>query len=195
MGLSFVSRFLVAAFLTVCGCTSLMANDLLIIDDRRTGDYRSPLGTSWRLITDQVMGGISNGQLTLDTIDDRDCLRLRGDVRLENRGGFVQAALDIKHTDASDYQGILLEISGNNEGYNLHLRTDDVWLPWQAYRASFQAPAGWHTVRLPFTEFAGYRIRSPLHLERLERIGIVAIGRTFKADLCVASLALYRDDP
>jgi hypothetical protein len=188
-------RLIVAALLSYCGYATVMADDLLIIDDRRTEDYRSSLGTSWRLITDNVMGGVSNGRLTLDSIDDRACLRLRGDVRLENSGGFVQAALDIKGTsafDASAYQGVLLEVYGNDQVYNLHLRTDDVWLPWQSYRASFSAAAGWHTVQLPFAEFTGYRIGSPLDLEHLERIGIVAIGRAFKADLCVASMALYR---
>lgn len=173
-----------------------MADDLLIIDDRRTGDYHSVLGPSWRLITDGVMGGVSSGRLTLDSIEGRACLRLRGDVRLENSGGFVQAALDVNSEsafDASGYSGVMLEVYGNAEEYNVHLRTEDVWMPWQSYRASFQAPAGWHTMRLPFAEFAGYRIRSPLNLEHLERIGIVAIGRVFRADLCVANLALYRD--
>jgi hypothetical protein len=173
-----------------------MANDQLIIDDRQTSDLRSALGTSWRLITDAVMGGVSNGQLTLETIENRPCLRLRGDVRLENNGGFVQAALDVKSAtafDASDYSGLSLEVYGNAEEYNVHLRTDDVWLPWQSYRASFNAATGWHTVLLPFAEFAGYRITSPLDPGHLERIGIVAIGRAFKADLCVARVALYRD--
>ena len=86
---------------------------------------------------------------------------------------------------------MLLDVYGNDEVYNLHLRTADIRLPWQSYRASFTAPAGWHSVRLPFAEFEGYRISAPLDLERLERIGIVAIGRAFMADLCVASLALY----
>jgi hypothetical protein len=175
-----------------------MADDLMIIDDRKTGDYRSSLGTSWRLITDSVMGGISEGNLTLDTIDNRACLRLRGDIRLENSGGFVQAALDVKAAtalDASAYQGILLDVYGNNEVYNLHLRTEDVWLPWQSYRASFHAAAGWRTIRLPFSGFEGYRVGTSLDLEHLERIGIVAIGRAFKADLCVASLALYGGAP
>lgn len=48
-------------------------------------------------------------------------------------------------------------------------------------------------MRLPFADFNGYHIGAPLDLEQLERIGIVAIGRAFKADLCVARLALYRD--
>jgi len=73
------------------------------------------------------------------------------------------------------------------------LRTDDVWLPWQSYRASFLAPARWQTVRLPFAEFSGYRIGKKLDLKGLERIGIVAIGRAFAADLCIAELALYRE--
>ncbi len=189
-------RLLTPALLSFYGCVTAMADDVLIIDDRGRGDYRSALDTSWRLITDTVMGGISSGELTLDSVEDRACLRLRGDVRLDNSGGFVQAALDVNNPnalDASGYQGVLLEVYGNDEAYNLHLRSDDVWLPWQSYRASFRAPPRWHTVRLPFAGFTGYRIGSPLDLEHLERIGIVAIGRAFKADLCVASLALYRD--
>ena len=185
-------------FLSCYGYTSVMADDLFIIDDRSTGDYRSALGTSWRLITDNVMGGVSSGQLTPDTVENRPCLRLRGDVRLENRGGFVQAALDLSPqlaSVASGYSGIMLEVYGNAEAYNVHLRTTDVWLPWQSYRAMFQATAGWQTVRLPFAEFTGYRIRSSLNLQHLERIGIVAIGRAFQADLCVARVALYRGAP
>ncbi len=173
-----------------------MADDLLIIDDRRTGDLHSALGTNWRPVTDAVMGGLSSGTLVPDSIEDKACLRLRGDVRLENNGGFVQAALDVKGTAASDasaYDGVLLEVYGNDEEYKLHLRTDDVWLPWQSYRAAFHAAPGWHTVRLPFAEFESYRIRTPLNRARLRRIGVVAIGRAFTADLCVARVALYRN--
>jgi hypothetical protein len=189
-------------FFTICllscyGCVTVMADELLIIDDRSSGDYRSSLGDSWRLITDNVMGGVSSGLLTLDSVENRPCLHLRGDVRLENNGGFVQAALDLKGTgafDASAYQGVLLDVYGNDEVYNLHLRTDAVWLPWQSYRAGFRAAAGWHSVRLPFADFDGYRITTALDTARLQRIGIVAIGRAYQADLCVARVALYRDD-
>jgi len=175
--------------------THVMANDFLIIDDRSHGDYESALGTRWRLVTDGVMGGVSQGTLQPDRVDDRDCLRLRGEVRLENNGGFVQAALDLTNAapfDATTYSGLLLDVHGNGERYNLHLKTTDIWLPWQSYRASFTAAPGWQTVRLPFGDFSGYRIGAPLNLARLERIGIVAIGRAFRADLCVARVGLYR---
>jgi hypothetical protein len=172
-----------------------MADETLIIDDRRTNGLVSGLGNNWRIVTDNVMGGRSSGELSPATVDNKACLRLSGDVSLANRGGFIQAALDIKATEAADastYDGLWLEVYGNDEEYNVHLRTDDVWLPWQAYRASFRAPGRWQTVRLPFDQFSGYRIGKQLDLKHLERIALVAIGRAFTAELCVAEIGLYR---
>ena len=48
------------------------------------------------------------------------------------------------------------------------------------------------TLKLPFTGFEAYRISEPLDLRHLERLGLVAIGRPFRADLCVGRVALYR---
>jgi hypothetical protein len=173
-----------------------MADEILTIDDRRSDGLQSSLGNNWRIVTDAVMGGLSSAELSPATIDNKACLRLQGDVSLENSGGFIQAALDVGDTEAADasgYAGLLLEVYGNDQAYNLHLRTDDVWLPWQSYRASFQAHAYWQTVRLPFDQFTGYRIGKKLDLKHLKRIGLVAIGRAFTADLCVAEIGLYRD--
>lgn len=44
-------------------------------------------------------------------------------------------------------------------------------------------------VKLPFESFTGYRIEKELDVSHLRRIGIVAIGRAFTADLCIAKLA------
>lgn len=177
--------------------TAMAADSTLILDDRSTGDLQSTQGPAWRLVTDGVMGGVSQGSLTPDTVAGRPCLRLRGAISLDNRGGFLQAALDTGQggtLDASGYDGVLLDVYGNDEEYNVHLRTADVWLPWQAYRASFNAAPAWHTVRIPFSAFSGYRIRAGLDATALRRIGILAIGRVFQADLCVARVGLYRDD-
>ena len=46
-------------------------------------------------------------------------------------------------------------------------------------------------MRLPFADFSAYRTGKTLRLDRLERIGLVAIGRAFSADLCVARVAFY----
>ena len=176
--------------------TAMASQAVLVIDDRSSGGLESSYGPAWRLISDGVMGGVSEGRLSVDEVEGRPCLRLRGEVRLENSGGFLQAALDTDGEaplDATGYSGVLLEVYGNGEQYNLHLRTSDVWLPWQAYRASFTPPVAWRTLRIPFSAFSGYRIGATLDIGALERIAVVAIGRAFTADLCLARLALYRD--
>ena len=150
----------------------------------------------WRLIKDAVMGGLSTGNLQPDKHQGRDCLRLRGSVSTANNGGFIQMALDLKQgeeMDVSRYTGIVIEIAGNGEEYNLHLRTSSLWMPWQSYRASFIAEPGWREVRIPFSSLHAYKTFKRFDPARLLRIGLVAIGREFEADLCFASLYFYQE--
>ncbi|WP_455212327.1 CIA30 family protein [Kaarinaea lacus] len=168
---------------------------LHIIDDRKSNDLKSSHLTEWRLITDKVMGGASHGHLTMYRKEGRNCLRLLGDVSLNNNGGFIQAALDLVmegNYDASHYAGLLLDVYGNNETYNIHLRTNDLSLPWQAYRQSFKAKTQWQTLRLPFTDFKAYGTDTLFNPDQLRRIGVVAIGKEFHADVCISFLAFYR---
>lgn len=152
-------------------------------------------GLPWRRITDGVMGGLSSGELRSDHVADRACLRLRGRVRLDNNGGFLQMAADLNGGapfDASAYRGLAIDVHGNDEAYKLHLRTDATTLPWQSYRADFVAAPHWQRLHIPFADFRAYRLDTPLDTRRLRRIGLVAIGRAFEADVCLARLALYR---
>jgi hypothetical protein len=149
----------------------------------------------WRLVTDTVMGGVSSGQLLQEQRLGEPCVALRGRVSTENNGGFIQIAMDLAPSLASmaqDYEGLRLDVVGNGETYNVHLRTSDLWLPWQSYRASFDTAAEWRAVFLPFAEFEPYRTTGGLEIDKLRRIGVVAIGRDFDADLCVRGLAYYR---
>ena len=168
-----------------------------LIDDFRDPDGCSRLGTRWRLVTDTVMGGVSEARMTLDTLDGRRALCLEGEVRLEHNGGFLQANLDLTRAgvpfDAGRFAGVRLLVRGNGEDYNLHLKSGDCALPWQAYRASFVAGADWQEIRIPFERFAPYRLSTPLDPGHLTQLGLVAIGRAFRAQLCVAEVGWYRD--
>lgn len=168
----------------------------LLIDDFAASDLTSRFGTRWRGVSDRVMGGISEASVARDRIEGRACLRLTGDVRLENEGGFIQATLDLApdggNFDASGYLGLRLLVRGNGERYSLHLRTPDNVRPWQSYRAQFTAGPAWETVELPFVSFLPYRLEAPLDVTRLRRLGLVAIGRAFQADLAVAEIGFYR---
>ena len=170
--------------------------NILVIDDRSNNDVTSNLGTKWQLVTDGVMGGLSQGQLTLDEYKGKNCLRMRGDVTTENNGGFVQIALSLSEQDVFDataYSGVEIEVAGNNELYNIHFRTADLWFPWQSYRCSFSAESDWQTYRIPFSELEKYKTFNKFSQDKIKRIGLVAIGRDFQADLCLAAIGFYHD--
>jgi hypothetical protein len=173
----------------------MCADSSLIIDDRISGDLNASNGKSWHAVSDSVMGGISKAELHAAVVAEKSCLRLKGAVSLENYGGFIQASLDLGENgllDARDYNGIEIEVWGNGQNYNLHLRTTDTRIVWQSYRISFDAPPRWQLLRLPFAAFQPYRTNIPLNLSCLRRVGIVAIGRQMQADIGIGCLSLYR---
>ena len=168
-----------------------------LIDDFSDPDGRSRLGTGWRLVTDSVMGGVSTARMAFDTRDGRRVLCIAGEVRLEQSGGFVQVNLDLTRAgtplDARGFDGVRLIVRGNGEPYNLHLKTRDCTLPWQAYRATFVAGEDWQEVRMPFARFSPSRLSTPLAAGQLTQLGLVAIGRAFQARLCIAQVGWYRE--
>ena len=185
----------VGVLILSCGAAGNVTAEQQLIDDRSSDTLTSSLGTQWRLVTDQVMGGVSEGSLTPENHRGRRCLRLQGGVSTANNGGFVQMALPLAADatyDATAYTGIELQVTGNNERYNLHIRTASLWLPWQSYRASFEATPEWTTVRIPFTALKPYKTSRAFRPDQLEQLGLVAIGREFQADLCLAAVRLYQ---
>ena len=144
-----------------------------------------------RLISDQVMGGVSRGSLSREEVAGRLAARMTGDVRLENGGGFIQIAGDLPKR-VRRARGLVIQVFGNGETYGCHLRTTDVARPWQSFRQAFSAPAEWTRVELPFEAFTPHRIDAPLRVEALTRIGLIGIGRAFHADLAVSRIALLQ---
>lgn len=168
-----------------------MPDDELVLSDLSMPDAPG----AWRPFSDRVMGGISQEQVTVEEIDRKRCVRLRGEVRLENNGGFVQVALPLEaHSgplNARNYTGVRLLIYGNGEEYRLHLRTTDCRRPQQYYWAPFVAEERWQAVDLPFVAFQPKWLDAPLDAGALIRLGVVAYGRHFHADVAVARASLY----
>lgn len=169
-----------------------MSQAQALIDDMSRPAPEARNGARWQLISDAVMGGRSAGEMRRMAVAGHAAMRLRGEVSLENNGGFLQMALDLSAdggpVDARGWSGIALDIYGNGAEYNLHLRTTDMTRPWQSYRRNFNAPAEWRRVELPFADFVAHRIDVPLRTDRLRRIGVVAIGRSFEADIAVRDI-------
>ena len=150
---------------------------------------------NWEFVADTVMGGVSTGQVTWDA--QQNTVSLTGDVSLKNNGGFVQMAADLaagrQLFDASGFDGVELELRGNGEIYDLRLRTDALTRPWQSFRTDIVAPADWTVVRVPFDAFDAHRTEAAFDPSRLRRVGILAIGREFTADISIRSFGFYQD--
>lgn len=189
-------RLAAVPLVVVATRSTSMAGSFEVIDDFTLPAPSAKNGASWQLVSDRVMGGVSRGTMARETIAGRNALRMRGTVSLENNGGFIQVALDLSPDgapiDASSFAGIEIDVLGNGEMYNLHLRTADLSRPWQSYRHSFAAGKDWETHQLPFANFDAHRISVRLAPTKLRRIGLVAIGRAFEADLAIGGIRFYK---
>ena len=154
------------------------------------------LSPNWEYVSDRVMGGVSSGDLQIDTVDGRRGTRLRGQVSLDNNGGFVQMAFDLAEDgatfDASEWAGIAFDVVGNGEQYEVRLRTTALSRPWQSFRAPFEAKGHWRRVQIPFNRFEAHRTDATFDPSQLKRVGVLAIGRVFDADITIAGVRFYK---
>ncbi len=170
--------------------------DTLLLDDFQRDDGLSSRGTRWEGLSDRVMGGRSDMQVGYRESDQGPVLFMRGQVRLENRGGFIQARLPLDPAggslDASAWEGLKIRVRGTPGPYFLHLRTRQTWQPWQHYRAPIEVRAEWHEQFVPFSAFEGRATWRRLDVSTLKSVGVVAYGEAFDAEIEVARLELIR---
>ena len=155
------------------------------------------LDPQWEYVSDGVMGGVSRGGLTRSEVAGRQAMRLTGDVSLDNNGGFVQMAFDLVPGggvfDASGWDAVEIDVHGNDQVYDLRLRTDQLSRPWQSFRTDFVARPEWQTLTFPFATFEAHRTDARFDPARLRRIGLLGIGRVFHADVSVGAVRLVRN--
>ncbi len=148
----------------------------------------------WCFVTDKVMGGLSKGSLEVIREGNNYFYRMTGELSLENNGGFIQFRTKIEnHPADKSYEGVRMRIRGNNQEYAVHIRTKYLMLPWQYYQSVFQASDQWTTVEIPFESFKKSNFYQPSSVvsQDIKTIGIVAIGREFRAQIDLASIELY----
>lgn len=147
----------------------------------------------WDYFSDQVMGGVSEGRVTFETVEGQPALRLTGHVSTESRGGFIQARTKLDTPLPDTAQGIVLTVRGNAQPYFLHIRTKWTVLPWQLYQAKFETSNAWQEIRVPFAAFAPYGklLGQSFKLEDVRSVAVVAFGRDHDADLSVRAIGVY----
>ena len=113
-------------------------------------DFSNPdVAEMFHPIGDRVMGGVSTGAL----IFEEKCAVFTGEVSFENHGGFASVRSASGAWDLGPFQGIELEVLGDDRVYKLSLTTEPRYDS-VVYRARFTpGPDGWTTVRIPFGDF------------------------------------------
>lgn len=156
-------------------------------------DFSDKPAARWEFISDQVMGGVSSGNVSIKTEDGQTALHLQGVVSTENNGGFIQARLKLSERLPKTSSGLELKVRGNGQTYYIHARTGGTILPWNFYQAAFDATSDWMVVRIPFDEFTaqGRMLRETLLADAVKSIAVVAYGRDHMADVLVASIGYY----
>lgn len=153
-------------------------------------------GVRWSGFSDRVMGGVSDAQLATATVAGKRCIRLTGRVTRDSGGGFIQMALDLgsrdRAFDGSAYTGVEFLLHGNDEDYNVHVRTADCGWYDESYRATVRVESHWQQVRIPWMGFTANGVSVPLNPARLQRIALLGWMREFTADIALAEAALYR---
>lgn len=143
----------------------------------------------WRVVTDQVMGGVSKAQLFHDT----EGTHLVGDVSLENNGGFIQIQLDRpKELSPELYQGVFIEWrSEHAQPFELLIKSSQLWMPWQSYRAKAMASQEWQSLFIPFQQFTPYKTQTQLRLDKITKFSVLAGGEDKFVQLSIRQFGLY----
>ena len=114
-------------------------------------DFREPRTSgSWMIVNDEVMGGVSKSQLSRSS---DGTLLFQGNVSLDLGGGFASVRYIFRTLNAENYNGILINIKGDGQIYQLRLRQQEQF-DGVAFFQHFETVAeNWLKIFYPLTIF------------------------------------------
>lgn len=128
-------------------------------DTARAFEVTAGTVADWAIVNDGVMGGLSISEF----VDSGAGFAVfRGDLSLENNGGFASVRGIVPIGAMESHRGLALRVRGDGRSYQVRLRTNRRF-DGVAYMAEFTTQAGtWQTIEIPFEAFeATYRGRKP----------------------------------
>ena len=187
--ISKISYFLSLIVLITINSKAIAVEDLSFPFNADSGRY-------WQYVSDQVMGGVSVGKVTLEQDGEMYYARLTGNVSTANNGGVIQLRTGISFANSEkegkNLQGVRLNVRGNGETYDIHIITNDRAYYGDYYSATFQADSDWKMIDLPFNTFERKRYNtSKLDAKNIRSFAIAAYGRNFTSDVSVSTIEFY----
>jgi len=189
LNFSKLSCFLSLFIMIIFSSKSIAAEDLSFPFNADSGKY-------WQYVSDRVMGGVSDGQVTIEQDGEMYYARLTGNVNTANNGGFIQLRSGVSFAntekDGKNLKGVRLNVRGNGETYDIHIITNDRAYYGDYYSATFKADSDWKMIDLPFNKFKRQRYNTlKLDAKNIRSFSITAYGRDFTSDVSVSTIEFY----
>ena len=174
----------------------ILSSKAIANEEDLTFPFTADSGKYWQYVSDRVMGGVSDGQVTLEQDGEMYYARLTGNVSTKNNGGFIQLRSGVSFSnsekDGKNLRGVRLNVRGNGETYYIHIRTNESWSPSDYYSTTFIADSEWKMIDLPFNIFERrWSNDSSLDAKKIRSFGIVAYGRDYISDVSVSTIEFY----
>ncbi len=114
----------------------------------------------WLIVDDGVMGGLSEGNFTIDT-DGNGVFN--GTVSLENNGGFSSVRHQFDKIKATKDNKVLIRLKGDGKEYQFRIK--DKSIAYYSYITTFKTTGKWETVEIKLSDlypsFRGRKLDLP----------------------------------
>lgn len=128
----------------------MLLNDQIIFDFNLKSDI-----SSWYVINDVVMGGMSSSSFKLNE-DGFGCFQ--GRVSLENNGGFSSLRYRFKKRQIDGHTTVVLRLKGDGKKYQFRLKSNA--RHYHSYITTFKTSGDWQTLEIKLSDlYASFRGR------------------------------------
>jgi len=113
--------------------------------------FDDPEASKWRSVNDDVMGGVSKGQMKIDP--ESGTATFAGALSRKNNGGFSTVRSESSSLDLGGYAGLIVRVKGDGRTYRIQaLSGSNLWQS-RIYQAEIETTKGeWREIRVPFNE-------------------------------------------
>ncbi len=184
-----VNRFLLCSALILTSAPAAPAADpdlRILFDFAQASSMRG-----WQVEDDVVMGGVSRGRFSRDA---EGSAVFRGEVSLENNGGFSSVQNNFAPLDVAAYEHAVLRLKGDGKNYRFIVEADENARHY--YVAEFTTTGDWQEVKIPLRTMYAVRRGDRLDLpdypgKTLSQVRLmIANGRAESFRLEIASIGL-----
>jgi len=138
-------------------------------------------GHQMNVVNDGVMGGLSQGIIEMT---QNDSLLFKGNISLQNNGGFSSFRIAGKLWDLSAWKGVEILVKGDGRTYGLRATTDEKFLRSSvSFTADFKTVKDeWVKLQIPFSKmkasWRGRKLDRNFDPAQIKGLGIILADKT-----------------